>query len=61
MEEKKGKRGGWRGGGRPKSEGSRHLYTVADDAHEWIMMHGAGKYITETVRKIMKEQGGTSL
>lgn len=37
--------------GRPKQEGSRHMYTVADDAHEYIMAHGGGQYITNIVRK----------
>ena len=46
-------RGGARpGGGRPKQEGERHMYTVADDAHEWIMEHGGGQYITDTMRTI---------
>lgn len=28
------------------------MYTVADDAHEWIMAHGGGQYITDTMRTI---------
>ena len=40
-------------GGRPKQEGERHMYTVADDAHQWIMKHGGGQYITDTMRMIM--------
>ena len=39
--------------GRKKHEGDRHMYTVADDVHQWIMEHGAGKYITDTIRVIM--------
>ena len=39
--------------GRPAIEGRRRQYVVADDVHEWIMAHGGGKYITETVRTIM--------
>lgn len=50
------KRGGYRGGGRPKQEGDRHMYTVADDVHEWIMAHGGGQYITDTMRIIMSMQ-----
>lgn len=39
--------------GRPAIEGKRRQYVVADDVHEWIMAHGGGKYITETMRTIM--------
>lgn len=39
--------------GRKKQEGDRHMYTVADDAHEWIMSHGGGQYITDIMRVIM--------
>ena len=39
-------------GGRPKVEGERHMYTVSDDAHEWIMQHGGGQYNTDTMRII---------
>lgn len=47
-------RGGHReGSGRKKVEGSRHMYTVADDVHEWIMNNGAGDYITKLIRVIM--------
>ena len=28
------------------------MYTVADDAHEWIMRHGGGQYITDIMRVI---------
>lgn len=53
MSEEKKFRGGARpGGGRPKQEGERHMYTVADDVHEWIMAHGGGQYITDTIRTI---------
>lgn len=61
MSEEKKLRGGTRpGGGRPKQEGERHMYTVADDAHEWIMAHGGGQYITDTMRtiKAVSEKGG---
>lgn len=39
--------------GRPAIGGKRRQYVVADDVHEWIMAHGGGKYITETMRTIM--------
>lgn len=52
MEEKKLRGGARPGGGRPKQEGERHMYTVADDVHEWIMAHGGGQYITDTIRTI---------
>ena len=42
--------------GRPKQDGERHMYTVADDAHEWIMAHGGGQYITDTMRLIKAVQ-----
>lgn len=42
--------------GRKKVEGERHMYTVADDVHEWIMQNGGGKYITDTMRVIMAIQ-----
>ena len=29
---------------------------VADDVHEWILAHGGGKYITDTMRTIMAVQ-----
>ena len=38
--------------GRPAIEGRRRQYVVADDVHKWIMAHGGGKYITETMRTI---------
>ena len=58
MEQSVSKRGGARpGGGRPKVEGDRHMYTVADDVHEWIMAHGGGQYLTDTIRTIMAVQG----
>ena len=44
--------------GRPSMEGKTRRYTVADDAHEWIMAHGGGKYITDTMRTIMAVQQG---
>ena len=53
MTDDKKLRGGARpGGGRPKQEGERHMSTVSDDAHEWIMNHGGGQYITDTMRTI---------
>lgn len=42
--------------GRNRTEGERHMYTVADDAHEWIMAHGGGQYITDTIRVIKAVQ-----
>ena len=42
--------------GRPAIGGKRRQYVVADDAHEWIMQHGGGKYITDTMRTIMAVQ-----
>ena len=41
---------------RPAMEGKTRRYTVADDVHEWIMQHGGGKYITDTMRTIMAVQ-----
>ena len=40
-------------GGRKKQEGERHMYTVADDVHRFIMEHGGGQYITDTIRVII--------
>ena len=57
MMEQQSKRGGARpGGGRPKAEGERHMYTVADDVHQWIMEHGGGQYLTDLVRTIRAAQ-----
>ena len=42
--------------GRPAIGGKRRQYVVSDDAHEWIMAHGGGKYITDTMRTIMAVQ-----
>ena len=42
--------------GRPAIEGKRRQYVVADDVHDWIMSHGGGKYITDTMRTIMAVQ-----
>lgn len=42
--------------GRPAMEGKTRRYTVADDVHEWILAHGGGKYITNTMRTIMAVQ-----
>lgn len=42
--------------GRPAMEGRTRKYIVADDVHEWILQHGGGKYITETMRTIMAVQ-----
>ena len=44
--------------GRPAMEGKTRRYIVADDVHEWIMAHGGGKYITDTMRTIMAVQNG---
>ena len=41
---------------RPAMEGKTRRYIVADDVHEWIMQHGGGKYITDTMRTIMAVQ-----
>ena len=42
--------------GRPAMEGKTRRYIVAEDVHEWIMQHGGGKYITDTMRTIMAVQ-----
>ena len=42
--------------GRPAMESKTRRYIVADDVHEWIMQHGGGKYITDTMRTIMAVQ-----
>ena len=42
--------------GRPAMEGKTRRYIVADDVHEWILAHGGGKYITDTMRTIMAVQ-----
>ena len=42
--------------GRPAIGGKRRQYVVADDVHKWIMAHGGGKYITDTMRTIMAVQ-----
>lgn len=39
--------------GRPAMKGKTHRYIVADDVHEWIIQHGGGQYITDTMRSIM--------
>lgn len=44
--------------GRPSMEGKTRRYIVADDVHEWIIAHGGGKYITDTMRTIMAVQQG---
>ena len=44
--------------GRPSMEGKTRRYIVADDVHTWIMAHGGGKYITDTMRTIMAVQQG---
>lgn len=36
--------------------GSTHRYKVENDVHEWIMSHGGGKYLTDTIRTIMAVQ-----
>lgn len=38
--------------GRPAIGGTRRQYVVTDDVHEWIMAHGGGKYLTDTIRTI---------
>ena len=42
--------------GRPAMEGRTRRYIIADDVHQWILQHGGGKYITETMRTIMAVQ-----
>ena len=42
--------------GRPAMEGKTRRYIIADDVHQWILKHGGGKYITETMRTIMAVQ-----
>lgn len=42
--------------GRPAIGGKRRQYVVTDDVHAWIMAHGGGKYITDTMRTIMAVQ-----
>ena len=42
--------------GRPAMEGRTRKYIVADDVHEWILLHGGGQYITDTMRTIMAVQ-----
>lgn len=44
--------------GRPAMEGRTRRYIVADDVHEWIIQHGGGQYITDTMRTIMAVQQG---
>ena len=42
--------------GRPAMVGKTRRYIIADDVHQWILQHGGGKYITETMRTIMAVQ-----
>lgn len=44
--------------GRPAIGGKRRQYVVTDDVHEWIMAHGGGKYVTDTMRQVRVTQGG---
>lgn len=44
--------------GRPAMEGKTRRYIVADDVHEWILAHGGGKYITDTMRCVRVTSGG---
>lgn len=44
--------------GRPAMEGKTRRYIVADDVHEWIIRHGGGQYITDTMRQVRVTQGG---
>lgn len=39
--------------GRPTIGGKRRQYVVTEDVHAWIMAHGGGKYITDTIHAIM--------
>ena len=41
--------------GRPKNEGQPRKYVVADDVHEWIIGHGGGRYLTDTIRAIKSQ------
>lgn len=41
--------------GRPKNEGQPRKYVVADDVHEWIICHGGGRYLTDTIRAIKSQ------
>lgn len=38
--------------GRPQMEGAPRKYTVPDDVHYWIKVHGGGKYLTYIIRAI---------
>ena len=38
--------------GRNKTEGKRHMYTVADDVHEYIIKNGGGKFLNDIIRTI---------
>ena len=40
--------------GRKRMEGGRHMYKIAEDAHMYIMQHGGGQWLTDTVRAIME-------
>lgn len=42
-----------RNAGRKRMEGERHMYTVASDAHAYIMKHGGGQWLTDIVRVII--------
>ena len=42
-----------RSAGRPAIGGKRRQYVVTDDVHAWIMAHGGGKYLTDTIHAIM--------
>lgn len=44
--------------GRPAIGGKRRQYVVTDDVHEWIMSHGGGKYLTDTMRCVRVTSGG---
>ena len=50
-----------RSAGRPAIGGKRRQYVVTDDAHEWIMAHGGGKYLTDTIHAIMAVAAGTEI
>lgn len=36
-------------------EGQPRKYMVADDVHKWIIEHGGGRYITDTIRAIKSQ------
>lgn len=39
--------------GRKKYYGHTRHYKVSDEVHNWIMDHGGGKYVDETIKTII--------